>query len=96
MVGRRAHREESPVRVERELGLRHRVAGMGVALQAFRAVGGPAHRPPEPAGGDHAERVLGIDRVLHPEPAADIGADHPEIALRLVEDVRQVTALRVR
>jgi hypothetical protein len=54
------------------------VAGMGCGQQVLAAVFDPAHRIPELQRQCRQDNLLGIKPRLGPEPAADIGGDHPD------------------
>ena len=51
------------------------------------AVGGPFDRLAQLARGDRDQRVFAIGKQLGAEAAADIGADHPHLLQRHLQDV---------
>ena len=67
------------VGVEGDPGRGDVVAAHRVGEVALAALGGPLHRPAQGARREAGHRVLGIEERLHPEPAADVGRDHPHL-----------------
>ena len=81
------------VGVEGDLGRGDVVAAHRVGEEALAALAGPLHRPPQRAGGEARHGVLGVEERLHPEPAADVGRDHPHLLRRQPEVRRQDVAV---
>ena len=84
------------LRIERELGMAHEVAPVGVREERLRPVRDPLDRAAEIAGRDRREDVLGIDGVLSSESAADVVHEHPEPLLPEAEDLRELPPHPVR
>ena len=83
---------KSAVLVERELGLRDVVAGLGVAQKGFRARGHPLHRPPDVLRCQQHQGDFVVDRRFHAEAAADVAGNHADLALRHLEHRRKLGA----
>ena len=77
--------EDAPGAVEREPRRGDEIAALQIGEEAFGAVAGPAHRPPDMARRPHHHDLLGIDIGAQPERAADIGADHAHALRRDAE-----------
>ena len=91
-----AQGEDAPLVRERELALHVVVAGEAGGDQVLGAALDPLHRLADHErrrGGDH---VAGVDRHLVAEPAADVGADDPDVLLGQAGDHREHGAVRVR
>ncbi len=94
--GVHAQPEEAAVAVERKLGLRDVVARLGIAQKRFRARRGPFDRPAHAFRRQQHQRHFVIDRRFHSEAAADVAGDHPDLALRHLQDRRQLGAEGMR
>ena len=62
------------------------VAALRVAHEMIGAIGGPFDRLLQFARGDRDQRVFAIGKQLGAEAAADIGADHPHLLERDLQD----------
>src|SRR3954447_10268104 len=78
--------EEAALRVERQPSSRAIVAPLGRAQEILRPLADPAHGAPETARGEEDEDPFGIEEILHPEAAADIGRRQMNALLRHPED----------
>ena len=67
--------EKASLRVERQCGLRQMVARLMVGEKHLATGGDPLDRPANPPSRPERQYVLGIDEVLGPKPATDIGRD---------------------
>ncbi len=90
-----AQAEEFPVAVERELAGHGVAAAVGVAHEAFRARGNPAHRPAEVFRRQHLHAVLGVGGASLAEAAADVLRVHDEPVFRQAGDGGQLLAHHV-
>ena len=68
------------------------VAAVVIGDEALEPVGGPFHRPAEPARGVQHADVFRIGRRLHAERAADVAGQHPDLFRRHVEDSGKLAA----
>ena len=75
--------------VERELGVGDVIASVRVREERLRPVRGPFYRPVDLLGRPGADRLLGVDKDLRAEAAANVGRDHPEFVLRRKADERR-------
>ena len=64
-----------------ERGLDHRVPGVVAALEMLEPILGPLDRAAQPPRGEGGDCLLGVERHLHSEPAADIGRPDPDPGL---------------
>ena len=78
--------EEPALGVERQLGVGDVVAGVLVGEDRLAALADPLDRPAQLLRGEQHEPVLGVLPALGAEAAADIAGDHPDAALRDLED----------
>ncbi len=87
-------REELPVAVEGELGVRDAVARVLVREDRFAALAEPLHRPAELARRPQNEAVLDVLRPLDAEAAADVADDDADRRLGDAEDIGREHAAR--
>ena len=79
--GHDPHRQEFPVLVERELGLRHVVAAMRVGLEGLDPLRSPLDRAVQLPGRPREHHFLSVEIDLGAEAAADVGRDHAHLVL---------------
>ena len=82
--------------IQGELRVAHQIAPVVVAEERLRPVRDPLDRAPEVPGREGAEDVLRVDRVLAPEPSADIVDEHPEPTFLDAEDLGELSPDAVR
>src|SRR5947209_6761274 len=88
---RRISIRSSPVSAaaERQLGDAGEITAVGIKEEGFAALAAPFDRTAKPARGPYHEDVFAIEQVLGAEPAADVAADHPHLALVDTENPAQ-------
>ena len=87
---------DAAVAVDAELGLDVLVPGLGAREQILPAIADPFHRATQLPGERRDRDLLGIERALHAEPAADIGGDHPDAVRRDPEQLGERLADHAR
>ena len=76
----RLHGQDPARRIEGHAPAARSAAPVRRGEQILPASGDPAHRPAQITGREGDGDVLGVDRRLHPESAADVGGDRPHLA----------------
>ena len=89
-------RDDPPVRVDAEPGLQDLVEGLGGGGQILAPVAEPLDRPAQSERDRGQADILGIERRLGAEPAADIRRRHPDAAARQRQDLGQRVAQYAR
>ena len=82
--------EEPAVAVERELRVRHEVAGVVIGEERLASLARPLHGPAQALRRPRDQRELGIERVARTVVAADLPRHHAHRALRHAERRREV------
>ncbi len=85
----KAYGEELAVLVEGELGVGFVIAAVAVGEEALGALVSPLHRAAELFGGEEEAGVLGVDRGLHAEGAADIAGEDVDLLRGDAEDAHE-------
>ena len=90
-------RQKAQFLVECQFEPRHVVAAVGVGHEGVGALGGPFDRAAELLRRPQHQDVLGVQKQLHAEPAADVAGHHPDAVFRDMEDaLGQQVAQEVR
>ncbi len=84
-----AQRHGMAVAIEAELGVDDLVEGLEAGRKVLHAIAGPFDRAPEMPRGGADENLLGVERALAAEAAADVGCHHAQPVARQVERLGQ-------
>ena len=87
-----AQGQDAALAIEGHAAAAHCAPPVHGSREILLARGDPAHRPPQRAGRDGNHDVLGIDRGLHAERAADIRGHDPHAVRRQPQHARVVVA----